>query len=87
MSLHATLKLLASEYSRSELYLRLCFAELDELWDQRECAQLCPYYLDIQGEQMRLQVLQTLEWLPMILVACRLVAMRSCKCVAVLRNN
>ena len=31
-------------------------AELDELWEQRECAQLCPYYLDIQGEQMRLQV-------------------------------
>ncbi len=65
MSLHATLKLLASEYSSykmlSELHLRTCFAELDELWDQRECAQLCPYYLDIQGEQMRLQVLQTLK--------------------------
>ncbi len=31
-------------------------AEIDELWDQRECVQLCPYYLDIQGEQLRLQV-------------------------------
>ena len=31
-------------------------AEIDELVQQKDVLQLCPYYLDIQGEQLRLQV-------------------------------
>jgi len=44
------------EWAICDLRCRWHFAEIDELWDQRECMQTCKYYLDIQGEQLRLQV-------------------------------
>jgi hypothetical protein len=39
------------DLQRANLYV----SEIDELWEQKECSQICPYYLDIQGEQVRLQ--------------------------------